>query len=93
MDLAEVPESLRRPLFADLLRRLGEVQGQLAKEPGLMPMVPIATAGTMPDEQRMWANEIHPTPAGFRILAREAVVPALQDAMRKRAKRRKKKKA
>jgi hypothetical protein len=81
MEAAQVPDDLRRPLFADLLRRLGEVQKELAREPSLMPMVPIATAGTMPDEQRMWANELHPTAAGFRILARDAVVPALQGAM------------
>jgi hypothetical protein len=105
MDLAEVPEKLRRPLFADVFRRLGEVQRQLAEESSLKPMVPIATAGTMPDEERMWANEIHPTPAGFKILAREAVVPALRGEMpampaaiaarpaRRKPKKRKKKKA
>ena len=46
-----------------------------------MPMVPIKTAGTLPDEERIWANEIHPTPRGFRLLARNAIVPALQNAM------------
>lgn len=81
MERAEVPKELRRDLFKDLLRRLYEVQQQLAKDPGLMPMVPIATAGTMPDKESMWANEIHPTPKGFRLLAREAVVPAVQNAM------------
>jgi hypothetical protein len=104
MDVAQVPDGLPRPLFADLLRRLGELQKELARDPSLMPMVPIATAGTMPDEERMWANELHPTPAGFRILARDTVVPALQGAMpampaaiaaqparRKPAKRKKKK--
>jgi len=97
MDLAEVPDKLRRDLFKDLLRRLYEMQQQLAKEPGLMPMVPIRTAGTLPDEERMWANEIHPTPRGFRLLARDAIVPALQNAMAapaaastRRAKRKKK---
>jgi hypothetical protein len=80
MDLAQVPKELRRDLFKDLLHRLGEMQKQLAKEPSLMPMVPITTAGTMPDNESMWANEIHPTPAGFRLLARKAVVPAVQNA-------------
>jgi hypothetical protein len=91
MDLAQIPEDLRRPLFADLLRRLGEVQKRLATEPDLKPMVPIASAGTMPYEKRMWANELHPTPAGFRLLARKAFVPAIQKALpsRKRVRRKK----
>lgn len=81
MDLAEVPEPLRRPLFKDLLDRLVQMQQQLAKEPGLMPLVPITTAGTLPDKRSIWANELHPTAAGFRLLARKAVVPALEAAM------------
>jgi hypothetical protein len=81
MDLCEVPEKLRRDLFKDLLRRLHEMQQQLAKEPDLMPLVPILSAGTLPDDERMWANEIHPTPRGFKLLARDAFVPALRNAM------------
>ena len=88
MDLAEVPERLRRPMFVDLMRRLLQMQRQLARDPALGPLVPIRTAGTMPDDERMWGNEIHPTPEGFRLLAARAVVPALRKKTRGRKKKR-----
>lgn len=82
MDKAKVPKALRRDLFKDLLARLRQAQLALAKEQGLGPLVAIASAGTMPDDptgvDRWWANELHPTPAGFRLLARKAFIPAMK---------------
>lgn len=76
MDAAGVPEALRRPLFKDLIHRLREMQLGLAQVPALRVVV-IASAGTLPEDKSMWTNELHPTPAGFRRLARKAVLPAL----------------
>ena len=54
----------------------------LAKEKALGAIVAIASAGTMPDDpgtvDRWWANELHPTPAGFKLLAKSAFIPAMK---------------
>ncbi len=82
MDKAKVPKALRRDVFKDLLAQLRSAQLQLAKEPGLGPIVAIASAGTMPDDPTgadcWWANELHPTPAGFHLLAKKAFIPAIK---------------
>ena len=74
MDKAKVPKDLRRPLFKDLLARLRKVQLELAKDKSLGPLVAIESAGTFPesDPDSWWANELHPTPKGFRLLAKNA---------------------
>jgi hypothetical protein len=71
MDRAKVPKALRRDLFRALVDRLREAQLGLKKDKALGPVVALRSAGTMPDEpegqERWWANELHPTPEGFRL--------------------------
>jgi hypothetical protein len=83
MDKAKVPKALRRDLLKDLMKRLRDAQLVLAKEKALGPIVAIASAGTMPedDNEKWWANELHPTPAGFRLLAKKAFIPAMKKAI------------
>lgn len=78
MDAAKVPKKLRRDLFKDLLSRLRAAQLQLQDDASLEPLVAVASAGTMPDEPGWWANELHPTPAGFRLIGKKAFVPVLK---------------
>jgi hypothetical protein len=82
MTAAKVPKGLRRDLFKDLITRLGAAQAGLAKEKArLGKLVAIASAGTLPEQpasvNRWWANELHPTPEGFKRLVRDAFLPAL----------------
>jgi GDSL-like Lipase/Acylhydrolase family len=78
MDVARVPAKLRRPLFADLIARLKALQTRMASEPALKVVV-MNTQGVLPSvDDSMWANELHPTPAGFRLLVKKAVLPALR---------------
>jgi hypothetical protein len=85
MDRARVPAELRRPLLKDLLARLLGAQRQLALDPALTPVFNIASAGTLPEEApnggSWWANELHPTPAGFKRLASRVFVPALRQVL------------
>lgn len=78
MDKALVPNKLRRPLFKELIKRLGEAQLALTKEPGLGPIVAVQSAGTLPDDKSSWANELHPKPSEFRRLARKALLPEIK---------------
>jgi len=78
MDRAKVPKDLRRTLFKDLLAQVRKGQLALCKEKAMGPMVAIASAGTMPEDAQWWANELHPTPAGFRLLVKKAFAPALK---------------
>jgi hypothetical protein len=78
MDRAKVPKELRRPLFRDLLAQLRKGQLALAKEKAMGPMVAIASAGTLPESASWWANELHPTPAGFELLVKKTFAPALR---------------
>lgn len=82
MEKAKVPKALRRDVFKDLVARLRAAQLLLAKEKGLGPVVAIASAGTMPEDDgskdQWWANELHPTPKGFKLLAKKAFIPALK---------------
>jgi len=81
MDTARVPEPLRRPLFKDLVAKLHDGQQALSQEPALGPLVAIQTAGTLPEPaqgpQQWWANELHPTPAGFRRLVAQKFLPEI----------------
>ena len=81
MDAAKVPPPLRRPLFKDLLVRLHSGQLALREEAKLGTLVAVLTAGTLPEPaqgiEQWWANELHPTPAGFRRLARERFMPEI----------------
>ena len=78
---AKVPARFRRQLFIELLKRLNEAQLALKAEPAMGPVVVILSAGTMPDNpvgaERWWANELHPTPEGFHLIANKAFVPEL----------------
>lgn len=92
MDLAKVPAAmpLRRDVFKTLLAALRKAQLALAKDKsvGLGPLVAIKSAGTKPEptdpaassDDQWWANELHPTPKGFRLLATQAFIPALKAA-------------
>ena len=77
MDAAKVPPRLRRPLFKNLIDQLKALQVAMAANADLRVVV-METAGVLPDDTSMWANELHPTPAGFRRLAKLAVLPALK---------------
>ena len=89
MDFAKVPKQmlLRRELFKTLITALRDAQMTLSNDPtfGPGPLVPIESAGTMPEpsdpaaqtDDKWWANELHPTPKGFRLLATKAFIPAL----------------
>jgi hypothetical protein len=78
MDRARVPAKLRREMFKALVLSLKAAQERMAADPALGVIV-ANTAGVLPeDDKSWWANELHPTPAGFRLLARKAVLPALR---------------
>lgn len=81
MDAAKVPAALRRPLFKQLIGLLKLKQIDMSLDPALGTVVVMDTAGVLPeDDDSMWANELHPTPSGFRRIVRQAVVPALHDS-------------
>lgn len=74
MDRAKVPKKLQRPLFRDLIDRLLALELAMAAEPHLNVHV-TRTAGKLPEDASAWANELHPTPAGFKLLVKEAFMP------------------
>ena len=78
MDNAHVPKALRHELFADILGRLNTCQQQLANT-DLGKVVPIRTAGTLPDKADVWANELHLKPGAFDQMVRNAWIPALRN--------------
>ena len=82
MDKARVPVLLRRLLFKDLIDRLRQAQLNLKREKALGPLVAVASAGTMPEQSegidQWWANELHPTPRGFKLLVQKAFLPELR---------------
>jgi hypothetical protein len=84
MDLAKVPRKLRRELLRDLLLGLRNAQLKLAAEPDIGAFIAIESGGTMPDDpaqvDQWWANELHPTPKGWKLLSKKAFVPALKEA-------------
>lgn len=81
MEKAGVPEGLRRALFRHIVDRLHEEQAELATIAKLGPLVAIKTSGTLPEHTRCWANELHPTREGFRMIATKAIVPTLRRIM------------
>jgi hypothetical protein len=68
-----------------MLDRLHEAQNALAAESGIGPVVVIRSAGTLPDSvadrETWWANELHPTIKGFRMLARKVFIPAMKPVL------------
>ena len=79
LDKAGVPKNLQRTLVADLLDRLRAAQVQLANEAAVGKFIPIKTTGTLPDDRDIWANELHPTPKGFKLIAKNKIIPVLQE--------------
>jgi hypothetical protein len=75
MEKCQVPASLRKELFADLVAAFGKAQDALVAESGLGKIVALKTTGTLDEDQ--WANELHPTPEGFQRLAELKFLPAL----------------
>lgn len=78
---AGVPETYRRALFRDLIERLKAAQQELAQDASLGPIRVANTAGVLPDNPGVWANELHPTPQGFNLLAEKAILPILKQAL------------
>ncbi|WP_213955260.1 GDSL-type esterase/lipase family protein [Variovorax sp. dw_954] len=75
MDIAQVPEQLRRDVFKSLVNKLHLAQVELAKEASLGPLVAVLTAGELPEapgstDEQWLANELHPTPKGFKRIAK-----------------------
>lgn len=87
MEKARVPAALRRPLFKLLINELHKAQQQLANDHRLGPLVALKSAGTLPETgdvvQQWWANELHPTPRGFNLLAEQVFVPALEQVLQR----------
>lgn len=78
MDKAKVPKGLRHELFTDLLERLHSGQCTLCDpDAALGTTIPIASAGTLPEREDIWANELHLKPAAFDRMVRSAWIPAL----------------
>ena len=81
MDLAKVQGmQLRRDIFKFLVSGRGDAQDALAQEAGLGPIIAVETAGELPETgpEGWWANELHPTPKGFRRIAENRMVPPLE---------------
>ncbi len=78
LEKAQVPRTLQRKLVCDLLDMLGAAQIQLASETVVGTFIPIKTTGTMPEDEQVWANELHPTPKGFKLIARKVIAPVLK---------------
>jgi hypothetical protein len=85
MDLAKVPPKLRKELLRELLLGLRAAQLQLGNEASTGRFVAIESGGTMPDDPAQtdawWANELHPTTKGWKLLSKKAFVPALKSAI------------
>jgi hypothetical protein len=73
MDLAGVPEALRRPLVRELIDHLETLLRGLDDPAGQVHLVD--SAGTLTEDE--WANELHPTGAGFERLVRECWMPVV----------------
>src|SRR5262249_28585073 len=82
MAKAKVPKGLRRALFQNLIDSLRAAQLALPKDKSLGALIALKSAGTMPDGpdvvDQWWANELHPTPPGFKLIANKVFVPALK---------------
>ena len=85
MDLVKVPKALRKELLKDLLVGLRKAQLDLATEAAVGKLVAIETGGTMPDDpaqnEQWWANELHPTVKGWKLLTKKAFTPAIKSAI------------
>jgi hypothetical protein len=78
MENARVPAILRRDLFKSLVNRLYNEQEQLSSNQALGTLMALRSSGTLPEDASWWDNELHPTPAGFDLLANRVFVPALR---------------
>ena len=82
MAKAKVPKAFRRDVFAGLIDSLRTSQLELQKDKKVGDIRVLKTAGTMPDSnnniEQWWANELHPTPAGFKLLSKKVFVPELK---------------
>ncbi|MBI2771123.1 MAG: SGNH/GDSL hydrolase family protein [Burkholderiales bacterium] len=78
MSKAGVKEGLRAALFRSLIDRLKAAQLELAREPAMGKILVANSAGSLPAETAVWANELHPTPAGFKLIAQKAIDPELK---------------
>lgn len=79
MDAAQVPDKFRHPLFVDLIGQLHAEQKAIPSAvTGPGKFIPIKTAGTLPDDADVWANELHLKPAGYKKMVRKVWLPALK---------------
>lgn len=75
LDNARVPPQLQRESVRQVLLRFTEVLRETVQiEPARIVLVD--SSGTLNDAD--WANELHPTPAGFTKIAQERWLPVLQ---------------
>lgn len=80
MKTAQVPTHLRHDMFVDMLTRLNTIQEELKKpEEGLGRIEVIESAGTLPDTEDIWANELHLKPAAFKKMVKLAWKPVLNN--------------
>ncbi len=73
MDLAQIPSALRRPLIRELIDRLETLLRGLDDPAAQVHFVD--SSGTLTEEE--WANELHPTLAGFDRIVRERWIPVV----------------
>jgi hypothetical protein len=73
MDLARVPSALRGPLVRELIDRL-EIMLKGLDDPSAQVHC-VDSSGTLAEDE--WANELHPTPAGFDRIVRERWIPVV----------------
>lgn len=78
LERAKVPKKLQRPLVVHLIDQLLEAQRQLAAENSVKNFLPIKTSGTLPEDEDIWANELHPNPKGFKLITRKVILPIIQ---------------
>jgi hypothetical protein len=73
MDLALVPDALRKPLVAELIDLLEQKLATFADPAAQVYLV--RSSGTLAEDE--WANELHPTREGFDRLVRERWMPVV----------------
>lgn len=79
MEDAQVPKPLRHALFVDLIERLHAAQVEL-KQSDATPdkIIVIESAGTLPDTEDIWANELHLKPTAYKKMVKLAWKPVLK---------------
>lgn len=77
LDDAQVPQHLQEPCVRMLIDRFADVLSSICRSDPAHFML-VDSRGTL--DRNEWANELHPTPAGFDKLARQSWGPVLRHA-------------